>query len=847
MNASTLTACLIALTIALQPVNVRAEWVLPPQAASAVKRATAIQPKPDQDGLTRSAALDKTTIKVQAKDASGDVIMVVTLVHPSVAPDGSFTAAGVALLESPGPVDATALAALKASLTAAKKTVPWVETEDDDGTDDQAESNTAAALDRVKRALSTGKAPKDLRAALGALPSPLSPSLAIRAAVLWLRLDDADQAKAVLASIGAGTSPVHLAARAIQGRPIDVTKALGSKRDDEACVMREVVQTLVALERHDEAMTWATAIFDRAPSCPEAWEMMIHRHLQAGDQASALARADQARERFAPKVASDGLLAILGSVYLSAGRHADAATMLEIVATRQPDDEGSVRMLLSATLRDATEQRAHLERLEGRLKADSLPNAGRLVLAALYHNANRFEESLALLATLTGSISTQSRAEIYRALNAFNMGDEDGARARLEPLTQRSDPDPFAFYCRAEFMRKKDREHARRDLTRYLEMVKREGTSNTEQANRVTTLIAHLTTCIEAQMSRCPGEWENPRVRTDTAPLSPEEVEARRKNRDVVDVNGVRWDKPVHELNLVIDVATSPEDYGGNLFLVGYRELDIGNQPVEHLDIAHYHQLAMWLQRFPYRTKVELVEGIHYRVVYSHNDFPLLGDAVSTFFKVGETPPSTVSLVVNRYGHERNDGSTGATPVLNWKGGSATQAELTNVSIFIEPEPKKRSGKVFVAGFKVLDKTTRMPGLDVLPTDYHTIKGVNQGLPLRVQLPLVPSLHYIATYGFGMFPRNGDRISEVVSFRGEGTISFTISEATMAREYLSSPDEGDLANSPTAAGDTTTAPAEADSVESAMNRTWFALLLGLLTVISVILLARRGGRKPPSA
>ena len=89
----------------------------------AVKRAAAVRAKPDANGLTRSASIDKTTITVEAKDSKGAVTMKVTLVHPSVAPDGAFTAAGVSLIEAPGPIEPKALAALKASLSKAKKAV----------------------------------------------------------------------------------------------------------------------------------------------------------------------------------------------------------------------------------------------------------------------------------------------------------------------------------------------------------------------------------------------------------------------------------------------------------------------------------------------------------------------------------------------------------------------------------------------------------------------------------------------------------------------------------------------------------------------------------------------------
>ena len=130
MRGSSIRLSLTLLTFLFTP-KAFAAWVLPPHAASAVKVAVKVASKADKDGLVRSAALNKDTISVKAENSAGETVLAVTLVHPSVAPEGSFLGAGVALLTSPGPLDASALAGLKASLKAAKRAVPWVETPDE--------------------------------------------------------------------------------------------------------------------------------------------------------------------------------------------------------------------------------------------------------------------------------------------------------------------------------------------------------------------------------------------------------------------------------------------------------------------------------------------------------------------------------------------------------------------------------------------------------------------------------------------------------------------------------------------------------------------------------------------
>ena len=838
---STSSIALLTALITWGP-SAHAEWVLPPQAASAVKGAVDVQKKADAGGWLRSASIEKTKIIVESRSSDGSRTSKVTLIHPSVAPDGAFLGAGVALIEAPGPVDPDALSALKKALKSTKRVIPWVETQDDDADDAASEANAAAAIDRARRAMKSGQDAQKVSAALDALPSKLPAPLAVRAAILYKALGDEARALATLAEVAEGDTPSQLSAAILRGKSASPEAIIGKRPDAEVCGLREVVQTLAALGRLDEAMVLGEAIFARAPLCPEAWEMMIHRHLAANANDEALKLVDASSKRFKPSDTTEGLLAIQGSVWLQAGRFGDASKALEAVAIRAPSDEGSVRMLLSATLRDAARRGEHIARLEAQKKAGALTPPATLVLAALYHNDNRFDDSNALLDALEGPIATQSRPQIYRALNSFNLGRDDEALNLLKPLMAKSDPDPFAYYCHAELIRKRDREQAKRDLGQYLSLVKREGVSNPAQVKRIEALLAHLDTCIEERMAICPGEWENPRIRKDAAPLTAQEQSARRQSGDTVDSRGVRWDKPVHDVNMVIDVATTPEDYGGNLFLVGFRELDIGNQPVDNLDIAHYHQLAMRLQRFPYRAKVELVEGINYRAVYSHNDFPLIGDAVSTFFRIGDNPPGSVSVVVNRYGHERNDGSTGSTPVLNWKGAANQDPDKSGVTIYIDPPPSNKKGKVFVAGFKVLNTDTGTPNRDALPADYHTVKGVDKGLPLRIQLPLVKGLHYIAVYGHGMFPADGDRMSNTITFAGEDNVLFSIGTTPMPPTKDSFDLAKDMGEFETKEGpESPQAPQAPEATsEDAMQRTWMALLFGLLAIVGVVLLARRG-------
>jgi tetratricopeptide (TPR) repeat protein len=824
----TLSLTLTALTIAPAA---DAEWVLPPEAASSVKRAVQVQSKPDKAGAIRSAALDKTTILVTA-ERKGVVAMTVTLVHPSVAPEDAFRGAGVALLTTPGPVDDALLAALKASLTAAKRPVPWVQTEDDPAdTVDEAEVAADKALVRARSLMDGGAEPAQVRAALASLPEALAPALAVRAGVLWQRLGDAKAARAALAGLASGETPSHAAAAAILGAPVDPEATLGKAKGSDACALIEVANAVATLGRGDEALALAEAIRARVMDCAAAWESALHRHVEGGDQAAAVALAEQALARFGTKKETPvGLLSTIGSLYLAAGRDAEAVDLFEVVASRDPADERAVRLLLSALLRDPEARAAHTERLATRHAAEPDNRLVQLLLGVVQHYANEFEASNAMLVPLEATMGHQSRLHIYLALNDLNLENDAAALKRLTALAERDNPDPDAFYYRAEVLRDTEREAARADLVRYQTMVRASGVSNPSQEARVKRLVAALDECLKTSARRCRSEWENPRILLDSSTRSdkaPAGVDPMAPPIDVPEDDGPavgEAGRPTHVTKLVINVATNPDDYGGNVFLMGYWDLDVGGRPMEGSQPAQFRQLGMWVQHFPLRTKVRLTEGLYYRVLYSHNDYPLPHDAACDVFQVGSTPSNEIVLFVDRYASRRGEGRPPESPMQDQPTKLGGPTAATNVAFHMEPPPANTGGKIFLAGFRNVNADTGMPGRNELPSDYHVIEGVAEGLPLRRAVRLVSGLHYLAMYGMGEFPGEGDRLSLTATYDGQADVAFTIRDQ--------------FAGGDPSAGSPPTGEA-AEEAEQDEDRRWFALLIGLFVAMGVFWFVRR--------
>ena len=89
-----------------------------------------------------------------------------------------------------------------------------------------------------------------------------------------------------------------------------------------------------------------------------------------------------------------------------------------------------------------------------------------------------------------------------------------------------------------------------------------------------------------------------------------------------------------------------------------------------------------------------------------------------------------------------------------------TVAVSHDVSIALDPAPKKEGGNLFLAGFIKIDEAVGAPHEGAFPDHYLPAAIWVSDFPWRGELELVPGLHYFARYGHGALPQPGDRVSE---------------------------------------------------------------------------------------
>lgn len=89
------------------------------------------------------------------------------------------------------------------------------------------------------------------------------------------------------------------------------------------------------------------------------------------------------------------------------------------------------------------------------------------------------------------------------------------------------------------------------------------------------------------------------------------------------------------KVNVVVEMDPPPETPGGNVFYGGFLEIDekVG-MPVRDALPADYGAVGRWVQDFPVEAELELVDGLHYFVMYGFGEHPGPGNRMAALQRV---------------------------------------------------------------------------------------------------------------------------------------------------------------------------------------------------------------------
>ncbi len=471
-------------------------WVLPAGQERAVQAALAA-PLRAPDGRTlpfAGASIERSRIDAHWKASQGPEIAI-HLVHVSTAPPGS-PAAGDTAVVADATTPSWAVEQVAARLRSAPARLQWAKAQPKPppGAGGELDEATRRALQErigaIAHHLKLGdrdealKEAHELAARGDALPSWARVSVAALLVALGERTKGEELARTAL-----GTD-VDMRARAILGtlpKPAEVIAALR-----KPCEAQYVADVLDTIGRQAEAVALRRAVLDRDPGCHEVTATLVRSLISQGHAAEARAVLDGPAGHSLDDVARN-LLRI--EVLRAGGEIGKAARLLERVVRAHPELipewAGHLVALFSwagITAEDEARWRSHL----------GDPNdhgISTFMLGVREHYQGHYEASLRHLDPLAKDPRWRQapRLYVYRAMDLFNLGDDDGALELLNEAFALKRIDPDVYYCRAEVLRFRDPRQAVEDFRHYLALSDRpDETRMTVQRRKVARVSAAM-------------------------------------------------------------------------------------------------------------------------------------------------------------------------------------------------------------------------------------------------------------------------------------------------------------------------------------------------------------------
>ena len=236
-------------------------------------------------------------------------------------------------------------------------------------------------------------------------------------------------------------------------------------------------------------------------------------------------------------------------------------------------------------------------------------------------------------------------------------------------------------------------------------------------------------------------------------------------------------------VQLSIDFVERPEDNGGNLFLVGFAEVDELNMPMKDARPQDFKQLGVWIKNWPHTQTVELVDSLHYMVLYGYSEYPSPKDLTSKAVHTDELQDGVLKLSIEKAVRSNSDGSAlerdqppeHAERVVE-KIPDDLQESPTAVTIRITPAPEKLGGSLFLTGFAEVDEAMSLPARGAEPVHFQVLQTDVQSDTIEASVRLQSGLGYLAIYGHGIHPETGDRMSLVSDYTDGASLELSIED-----------------------------------------------------------------------
>ena len=503
----------------------RADYVIKKTASGQLSQRLSTLEKPLGGALQLQAiSVKQRSIEVRfGAEATSPTLFHVSLVHPSVASDQARRFPHVAIEPVPGPASEAMVAALAARLETAFNPPLWTQTREkviekppEAANADVAQSKrpipSAATSDRsvpmrkILQLLQMGDE-ADALALLEAARARNDLRAHDRAeiGVLYAKLGKQEIANELVS--GLVQAPLNYIADVVRGRQPQPAQVVESVGDKNACQAVMVADAYMTLGRTAEAEALLGVVQENDPAC-------VKGHLSLGQLYLNERRAQEAIRLLTPARSANpedpSLTLMLAHAYRHIGNLDQAVRLVEEAVHNGKGRDDHVRLLITMYLQQQ-EERERIDEWRERSQASPDDPIPKMMVGILLHYRDEFAESEAWLKPVEEIFSFNPRYQVYRAMNAYNLGDAQLARDILDRAANFKVIDPDVFYCRGELLRDTERGLAIADFKRYLALTKDSPINLPEKQERVQTQIRLLTECQDAGTEVCDGPWEHPR------------------------------------------------------------------------------------------------------------------------------------------------------------------------------------------------------------------------------------------------------------------------------------------------------------------------------------------------
>jgi tetratricopeptide (TPR) repeat protein len=275
---------------------------------------------------------------------------------------------------------------------------------------------------------------------------------------------------------------------------------------DNACGAVGLASGLLAGRSFRSAAELAETIRNLDASCFEAYRAEMTALAAVRDHRALAQVFDGAQARFGD---DPRLMPLQQMAWYAADDVQSIVGALEARVEAGERSPGLFKQLLSLVVRErlrAEKMRTWLARAE----ADPTDRVAAFFAGVLLHYEREFERSNVLLDRAATELSTEPRLYIYRAMNAFNLGDRALAESAIGEAARLETQDPDVFYCQGEIFRDTDRPRAREALATYWFQTELNSDPRSSKQARVRGMMAALDRCIaQGTAAPCPGPWEH--------------------------------------------------------------------------------------------------------------------------------------------------------------------------------------------------------------------------------------------------------------------------------------------------------------------------------------------------